>query len=282
MNEHRFDAMGCEIVLGGAAVHARPAIERLFSERELVFSRFIPQSELNRVNASAGSLVLVSARFADTLRIALHAAKETGGLVEPTLGGALVAAGYDRDSGALTPDPRPVGPVHDAQPVFALGRVVGVPVGVELDLNGVVKALTVDDAMASFRGDGSVSAGGDVATRGRLTVGLPGEGAVTLASGALATSGSTKRRWLRGGEVQHHLLDPRTGRPASSPWALVTACGATCLAADIAAKAGFLAGADGPAWLDGRGIPARFVCADGEVRTNERWDASLREAVACI
>lgn len=282
MNDHVFEAMGCEIVVGGASAGECRAIEELFHARELVFSRFIPDSELNRVNASAGRLALVSPLFAETLRIALQAAEETGGLVEPTLGAALVAAGYTRDLAMLTPDPRPVGPVNGARPVFALGRVVGVPAGVQLDLNGVVKALAVDDALAVTSGEAFVSAGGDVATRGQLTVALPGEEAVTLQRGALATSGTTKRWWRRGGEVQHHLLDPRTGRPASSPWASVTACGATCVAADIAAKAGFLAGSDGPAWLDERGIPARFVGVDGEVRTNQHWARSMREPVACI
>jgi thiamine biosynthesis lipoprotein len=281
MSDLTFDAMGCEIALGGAAAHARDAIARLFHTRELVFSRFIADSELNRVNGSAGRPTLVSPLFAETLRIALDAEEETGGLVTPTLGGALVAAGYTRDSAVLTPDPRPVGPAEGAQRIVVLGRVVGLPPGVQLDLNGVVKSLAVDDAMALFRGDGFVSAGGDVATRGPLTVALPGGGAVSLQRGALATSGSTKRRWLRGGQIQHHLLDARTGRSAMSPWASVTACGATCVAADVAAKAGFLAGDDGPAWLDGRAIPARFVGSDGAIVTNERWARSISEAVAC-
>ena len=282
MNAHGFDAMGCEIAVGGASPRARRAIEALFHERELIFSRFIADSELNRVNAGAGRFVLVSPLFAETLRIALRAAEETHGLVEPTLGAALVAAGYTRDPATLLPDPRPVGPVEGARPVFALGRVVGVPPGVLLDLNGVVKALAVDDGLALLEADGFVSAGGDVATRGPLTVALPGGGAVTLHRGALATSGTTKRRWMRGGELQHHLLDARTGRPASSRWASVTACGATCLAADVAAKAGFLAGDLGPSWLDARGIPARFVGVNGGIHTNDPWERSMREAIGCI
>jgi len=279
---HRFDAMGCEVVVQGGAAREHRAIEHLFREREQVFSRFIPGSELNRVNERAGRFTLVSALFADTLRAALHAAHETEGIVDPTIGAALEAAGYTRDSALLEADPRPPGQdAPGAGAVFTAGRVVGVPADVRLDLNGVVKALAVDDALALLAGDGFVSAGGDLAARGPLTVALPGGGSVALRRGALATSGSTKRRWLRGGEVQHHLIDPRTGRPASTPWAVVTACGAACLAADIAAKAGFLRGEDGPAWLDGRGIPARFVALGGEVRTNAAWDRSMREALAC-
>ena len=123
-----------------------------------------------------------------------------------------------------------------------------------------------------------MSAGGDLAARGPLTVALPGGAAAELRRGALATSGRTKRRWLRGGEIQHHLIDPRTGRPSRSPWTEVTACGARCVAADVAAKAGFLLGDDGPAWLDARGIPARLLREDGTVRTTLAWERSMREA----
>jgi len=282
MIEHRFASMGCEVVVGGASPREGASIERLFQQRDRTFSRFIPDSELNRVNAAAGRPVVVSPGFADALLVALRASTETDGRVDPTLGAALIAAGYDRDFAALVPDPRPPATPRAARPIAAMERVVCVPAGVRLDLNGVVKAMAVDDALALLGGNGFVSAGGDVAVRGERSIALPGDGAVSLQRGALATSGSTKRRWLRGGEVQHHLLDARTGRPAVTPWALVTACGATCVAADVAAKAGFLAGPEGPAWLDARGIPARFVDLDERVRTNATWERSMREAIPCI
>ena len=282
MIEHRFTSMGCEVVVGGASARERAAVERLFRHRDQTFSRFIPDSELNRVNAAAGRPVVVSPAFADALQVALRASAETDGRVDPTLGLALVAAGYDRDFAELAPDPRPPAPARAARSVLAMERVVCVPAGVQLDLNGVVKAMAVDDALALLAGDGFVSAGGDVAVRGEVAVALPGGDSVTLRRGSLATSGSTKRHWLRAGAVQHHLLDAHTGRPAATPWSVVTACGATCVAADVAAKAGFLAGTDGPAWLDARGIPARFVDLDGGIRTNASWERSMREAIACI
>jgi thiamine biosynthesis lipoprotein len=282
MTEHRFASMGCEVAVGGGTSREHRAIERLFSEREIIFSRFIAGSQLNRVNASAGRLQLVPPLFAETLQIALRAADETDGLVHPTIGAALEAAGYTRDSASLAPDPAPSDRPRPASPVFALGRVVRLAPGARLDLNGVVKSLAVDDALALLSGEGYVSAGGDVAARGPLTVELPGEGAVELRRGALATSGSVKRWWLRGGRVQHHLIDPRTGAPAESPWSQVTACGATCLAADVAAKAGFLLADRGPTWLDRRAIPARFLAANGDVTFNETWRASMQEPARCI
>jgi thiamine biosynthesis lipoprotein len=98
-----------------------------------------------------------------------------------------------------------------------------------------------------------------------------------LLSGGLATSGRTKRRWVRGGEEQHHLIDPRTGRPSTSRWDEVSVCGATCLAADVAAKAAFLLGDDGPDWLDERNLPGRFV-ARGRTHENRSWESGSRRA----
>ncbi len=147
-----------------------------------------------------------------------------------------------------------------------------------LDLNGVVKAQTVDDALALIGGPGFVSAGRDLATTLALDVALPGDGVVRTLAGGLATSSRAKRRWLRGGAWQHHLIDPSTGRPSASPWTDVTVSAATCLQADVAAKAAFLLGEDGPDWLDHQGLPGRFVLPSGEALLSAPWRS---EVVAC-
>ena len=88
--------MGCEVVLEGASAGEFERVQALFEERDAVFSRFRPDSELNRVNA-AGGATLVSPQFARMVEVALWARETTGGLVDLTLGDALEAAGYDRD-----------------------------------------------------------------------------------------------------------------------------------------------------------------------------------------
>ena len=283
MSHTAFRSMGCDVVVSGAEPGQLAAVRRLFEEADNRFSRFRAGSELNRVNAAAGRLTTVSSAFAEMLELALWAAQETDGLVDPTLGGAIEAAGYDRDFADLPADgPAPGAGERGAwQQVRLHGRALSIPAGMRLDLNGVVKSDTVDHALALLAGDGWVSAGGDVAGRGGLDVALPGGGAVRLEAGGLATSGTAHRHWRRGGVFHHHLIDPATGAPAAAAWEYVTVAGASCLDADVAAKAAFLRGESGPGWLDERGLPGRFVRSDGSLVVNRSWRDALDRSPVC-
>jgi thiamine biosynthesis lipoprotein len=242
---HRFRAMGCDVALAGGDPSAVAAV---LERWEQTFSLFRPESELSRVNRSPARVLAVSPLFAHALEVALDVAADTGNLVDPTLGAGV-------------------------EEVLLSGRLLSRPPGLALDLNGVVKALAVDESVGALEGPGFVSVGGDLAVRGPVDVGLPGGGAVRVVEGGLATSGTASRG--------HHLVDPATGRPSASPWQQVTASGASCLAADVAAKAAFLLGERGPEWLDARGIPGRFLGYDGEIVENEAWSRPLQEAMAC-
>ncbi len=281
MSTHRFRAMGCEIVVGGATARETAAVERLFVALEAALSRFRPESDLERLNRSDAAAVIVSPLLATALEDALRAATATDGLFDPTIAAALEAAGYDRTFSEIEP-----GPVHDPVPagrwreIQLSGLLVRRPSGLRLDLNGVVKGRAVDDALALLEGDGFVSAGGDLATRGELAVALPGGDTVTLHAGALATSGTTTRCWKRrNGRCAHHLIDPATGSPADVRWECVTVCAATCLSADVAAKAAFLLGDDGPAWLEQHKLQGRFV-SPAEIVFAGTWPGS--EPAVCI
>jgi thiamine biosynthesis lipoprotein len=279
---HRFSAMGCVVEIGGATASETEAIERIFQARDRQFSRFREDSELSRVNRAPREIVTVTKTFGQMVERALAAASATGGLVDPTLAGALAAAGYDRDFDELDPraETARAGTRGRWRAVRMVGRLLMRPVGLELDLNGVVKSHTVDEAVDLLSGDGFVAAGGDYAGHGEFDVALPGGGSVRVTQGGLATSGTTKRRWLRAGVWQHHLIDPGSGRPAESPWTEVTVSAGTCLQADVAAKAAFLLGPDGPAWLDGRGLAGRFLPEDGPPVLNHVWRRSVTAAVA--
>jgi len=274
-----FRAMGCEVALP----YGVPAglVRALFEERDARFSRFRPSSELSRVNALPLGLTLVSGEFASMLALSLDAARATDGLVTPAVGGAIVAAGYDRDFDRLPPD---VGAVVSAavpswQSISVHGGGLLRTDTVQLDLNGVVKGKTVDDAL-ELAGTGWVSAGGDVAAIEPVVVGLPGGGSIALHGGGLATSSVARRRWLADGVPQNHLIDPRTGRPTTSPWRDVSVAASSCLIADVAAKAALLLGPAGPAWLDERKLAGRFVSHTGAVTRNDSWSARAPEQVA--
>ncbi|HEY6016565.1 MAG TPA: FAD:protein FMN transferase, partial [Gaiellaceae bacterium] len=130
-----------------------------------------------------------------------------------------------------------------------------------------------------------VSLGGDVAVAGEP----PAEGwpvliaddhaapldspgpVVSVATGGLATSGTTVRRWRAGEAELHHILDPRNGRPASTPWRTVSVAAATCADANAASTAALVLAEAAPAWLAERRLPARLVRADGAVTCVAGW-----------
>ena len=240
-----FRAMGCEVAVAG---DDPAAVAAMLEHWEAVFSLFRPESELCCVNRARSQVLAVSPLFARALRVALDVAAETEGLVDPTLCGRWAE-------------------------IALSGRLLSRPPGLALDLNGVVKALAVDEAAAVLGGPGFVSVGGDLAVRGPVDVALPADGSVRVVSGGLATSGTASRG--------AHLVDTATGRPSASRWEQVTASGASCLAADVAAKAGFLLGERGPDWLDARGIAGHFVAPGGEVLENASWSRATKELVAC-
>ncbi|MGZ4148515.1 MAG: FAD:protein FMN transferase [Actinomycetota bacterium] len=272
--------MGTAIHLLGPAgdpVFRRAAarVERRFAREEQRFSRFREDSELSRVNRAAGSAVRVSRSFAEVLRIALDAAAATGGLFDPTVHDALVAAGYDRDFDEVLAGARgalhPAGPCGRWPEVEVDGCLVRPPAGVHLDLGGIAKGWTVDraaeDALAAGLPWALVNAGGDLRIVGSaptLDVGVedperPEDELVRLrlATGAVATSSIAKRSWAPG---QHHVIDPRTGAPASTELLQASVWAPTCAEAEVLAT---------QALLQGRGaatsLPCVLVTDDGDV-----------------
>lgn len=276
--------------------------------RELVLldeacSRFRSDSELVRVNARAGHAVDVGPLLARAVAVAIEAAESTDGLVTPTLGTALARAGYDRtfrlvrarDSWTI----RPAEARHSAWREIDLDAARGrlrVPRGVELDLGATAKALAADLAAASIAqasGCGVlVSLGGDLAVAGappalgwivRIAddheAPLHGAGPqVALTSGGLATSSTVVRRWRTDDGEAHHVIDPRTARPARTPWRTVSVAASSCVDANVAALAALLVGAGAPEWLAARGVHGRLVREDGRVELAGAWPAEADAA----
>lgn len=279
--------------------HARHALDAEITAMGAACDRFRPESELSEVNVAEGREVRVSALFAETLRRALEVAGATGGLVDPTVGGALIAAGYDRDLAEVrrrgrAPSAVPH-PVAGWQVVELANRVVRIPRGVTLDLGATAKAYAADRAAeraASATGCGVlVALGGDVAVNGPAPDGgwrirvtddhragpdAPGQ-TVTITEGGLATSSLTVRRWWQGDRRVHHIMDPATGAPAGAHWRTVSVAAAGCLDANAASTAAMVKGRGADGWLAERALPARLTRLDGHVATVAGWPLGAPE-----
>jgi thiamine biosynthesis lipoprotein ApbE len=276
---------------------------------DLACSRFRPDSELvavgNAARGAPGPLTIpVSALLAEAVEVSLRAAELTDGDVDPTVGGVLAALGYDRDfaelQGAATPPETGAASVsvrtipgwRSVSVDVAAGKLT-VPAGVQLDLGATVKGWAADCSAAKIAdrlGCGVlVSLGGDTAVAGPP----PGEAGwpirvqdttlpledspdgpsqvVSIRSGGLATSSTAARRWHHGGDVLHHILDPRTGLPAAPVWRSVSGAAATCADANTAATAAIIRGHRAPAWLASLNLPARLVSVEGAITTVASW-----------
>lgn len=294
-----FGALGTTAVLVACpAESTQPALEVLREELALIdktCSRFREDSELVHLNALSGHWTAVSATLLEAIEVALVAARQTEGAVDPTIGVAVRLLGYDRDFSKVAPDGPALELVATPAPGWQHVEVdrgrsrVRIPAGVEIDLGATAKALAADKA--ARRAARSTGAGVLVGLGGDLSMaGEPPEGGwvvrvtddhrgpldafgqtVSVESGGLATSSVVARSWKRGDRTLHHIVDPATGMPAGGHWRTVSVAASTCVDANTAATAALVKGAAAPEWLEASLLPARLVAADGQVRTVGAW-----------
>jgi thiamine biosynthesis lipoprotein len=292
LTELAFPAMGTSVRLlatPGAPLHrARCLIEDL----EARLTRFDAESELSMLNADPRDTIPASRTLRDAVRAAIAGAAATNGLVDPTLLGAVVRAGYDRSlvghpradlraALAAAPEPRPAhpSPVADWRRVHvddAAGTITRPP-GVRLDLGGSAKGLAADLATRLLAPHGPCAAdlGGDLRVHGVHEVLVPNPVSGMLAEvielhdDAVATSGIDKRLWWDAtNRPAHHLLDPAAQAPAWTGVLSATAQAPTAAMAEALAKAAILAGS-----AAGRRVLSRFggllITWDGAVMSAE-------------
>jgi thiamine biosynthesis lipoprotein len=264
------------------------------AEVDVACSRFRADSEICALRG--GRAQQVSSLLAEAIAVALRAAEMTDGDVDPTVGAAMSAIGYDRDFDKLERTgpaaPITVRHVPGWREVRLEGRTVTMPEGITLDLGATAKAWAADRSAARIAqrlGCGVlVSLGGDISVAGQApeagwrirvqdvttTPDDPPEGPyalIAIRDGGLATSSTAARRWQRGGDVLHHILDPRTGLPAEPVWRTVSVAAGTCADANAASTAAVIRGRRALGWLAGLGLPARLVDTSGAVLTVAGW-----------
>ena len=300
-HDHRFDLFGSHVrvIIGEPVVASLPSPEAMGLQIEFFLrllhrklTRFDPDSDLSAMNADPRPHVLVGSTLAVAVEAALWAARRSAGLVDPTLVGELEHIGYAssragapaapiREALARAPERAPARSWAASRwtqiAVNRETRVVSRPPGVRIDTGGTGKGLAADLAADRLRGYATfvVDAGGDLRLGGeqpvprQVRVEHPLEDAhaheLTLARGAVATSGIKTRLWHTRDGFAHHLIDPSTGRPAWTGVTQATAIGATALEAETLAKMAFLAGpADAAKILERHG--GLIVLDDGTVQ----------------
>ena len=276
-----------------ALPEARRLLEADLAAVDATCSRFREDSEIRSLKGGGHR---ISPLLAETVAVALRAARLTDGDVDPTVGAAMSAAGYDRDFRQIEPNGPPlrltVRRVPGWREVRLDGRWLTLPEGVQLDLGATAKAWAADRSAARIAAQAGcgvlVSLGGDIAVAGPP----PAEGwrirvqdvtgpadetpegpyaLIAIRDGGLATSSTTARRWQRGGDVLHHILDPRTGLPAAPVWRTVSVAAGSCADANAASTAAVIRGRQALGWLTRLGLPSRLVDATGAVFTVAGW-----------
>ncbi|HEX7476006.1 MAG TPA: FAD:protein FMN transferase [Dehalococcoidales bacterium] len=236
----------------------------MFHLLEMTFSRFLPDSELTLLNASAGRSFTATPLLFGVIAAALDAARLTDGIFDPTLLPEIIAAGYDRSFEKLSeskPENHPQSikrnNVWQDIRLDPTESKIWLPKGCQLDLGGIAKGWSVDsvgDGFKSFTGF-ALDAGGDICVSGRQACGIPWTVGIAnpfeneqdmkvieVDSGCVCTSSTMKRRWQRNGAWQHHLIDPRTGKPSSSGVVSATVISSSAVLAEIIAKAALILG----------------------------------------
>jgi thiamine biosynthesis lipoprotein len=274
---------------------AEQILDRALEEIDLACSRFREDSELAMLHAEAGRTVRVSGLLFEALEVACMVAARTNGAVDPTVGNAICALGYDADlaqvqaRGPLAPLALGVVPGYSHVQLNPRTRSVRIPRGVRLDLGSSAKALAADRAAARIAhavNDGVlVSLGGDVAVAGPSprdgwAVGIAHESSVpaeevdqvvAIRRGGLASSAVGARTWRSTEREVHHIVDPRTGDCAEPHWSLVSATGASCVEANLVTTASLVWGADALDQLRRFDQAVRLVRFDGRVFTVNGW-----------
>jgi thiamine biosynthesis lipoprotein len=256
-----FEALGGECELFGIDVDAGALeggeawIHRMHDQ----LTRFSDTSELSRFNAAAGTWVAVSDDLGALLRESLRAYEVSGGLVHAATLPALLAAGYTRDFslGGTPTSAAPAPPAPLPKLLEIRGREARLAKGAAIDLGGIAKGWLADRLAERLGPNTLVNLCGDLFARGpgESGEGWPvgfGDKTVLLHDLGAATSGTTKRMW---GPGLHHLIDPRTARPAVTDLREVSVIAQTATDAEIYAKVALILGSvEGARWLQGRAL----------------------------
>lgn len=304
----RYNALGTTVEAGirmddeKSAQQVFDNIHKIVDDFEKRFSRFRTDSEISRLNDSAGTALIVSSEMIAILKSAREIWERTNGLIDPTIGQALISAGYD-SSFELVQDNADKKTVKEDVKKVNFGDVVIdrqknsvlIPEGVKLDVGGLGKGYLLDlldSPISSNTNDFWISLGGDLIVSGLNELGKPWTVGVQNPADlqkdlfkldplpgkwGIATSGTTKRHGVKSGVPWHHIIDPRTGLPVVTDVLAATVIAPTALEADVAAKVVLMLGSkDGIDWaINQRNLTAVTIRDNGQINTTPAMEKLL-------
>jgi thiamine biosynthesis lipoprotein len=271
---------------------------------EKKISRFLPKSELSKVNQEKGTIYVPSALLFELLSESLHYYEATDHLFSPFLQQKMIEIGYHRSFEQLHgseagTEAEFYNAYRKKQDISATYLPIKINHGMksiclatdaELDLGGIAKGWTAqkmkDWLLADGMTSGLLDAGGDLALWGQSpdrenwVIGLANPfhqeediGSFTLHRDCgIATSSSLKRCWINNNrEIAHHIIDPRTGWSAQSDYVQVTLFLPNLTAAEVYAKCLFILGSDqGPHWMNKKQPDAAWIAIrqDGAIEVS--------------
>jgi thiamine biosynthesis lipoprotein len=279
---------------GGDEPRHLDEVQAYVEHLERLWSRFLPMSELTRVNQHSRVPVPVSRPTFDLIQLAVDSWRASDGLFDPSVGTAMLQCGYDRTFSELSHDAIS-GRTSTATAVLAptsgcagieldeASLTVTLPLDVQLDLGGIGKGRAADLVANRLQDNGvetaCINLGGDLRCIGGhaldggwgIDVEHPFDATRSIAvlgltEGAVATSARTRRCWATPRGTMHHLVDPTTGQPADTGLAQVTVLAAEAAAAEVLAKSAYLAGpVSGRELIEASGAAALLVTDVGDV-----------------
>ena len=273
-----------EILIDGPVDLIRLGFSRL-RHLEHTWSRFLPDSELNRLQAWRGWLEC-SDDLVAALQWCIRMHAETRGLFDPSIRNSLEQLGYDRtfveivEQSVRAADLPEVAPAAGLDGLDISGNWARIAPGLSIDLGGIGKGLAADivadELIAAGANSAYVSLGGDIHASGEpvdedgwkvpLLHPTTGEPVAhhALFSGALVMSTVAFRRWTRGGIEHHHIIDPRTGSPADTDLVAVAVADQSAARGEALAKSAIIAGrARGAALLRSADVKAWMISEAG-------------------
>jgi len=288
----QFAVMGtiANLVVVGGTTDMLDELERTAFHLQSLWSRFLDDSDITRLNNAEGKPVTVNPLTAKLVTEMLAARTVTDGEYDPTILPKLVAEGYAAsrvDSSHVTSLPASARWPIDPTGTVIDGNVVTLPIGVTLDSGGIGKGIAADIMMTMALERGALGAlvemGGDVriggtppdGTHWRIGIEDPyveerSIARVNLLDGAVATSSTLKRVWEKDGKSVNHLIDVHTGEPMMTDVVTVSVIAVSAGIAEVITKAGFTR-RDFLLWVPNLGAAAFVVYRDGTTAQSANW-----------